>query len=387
MQLIVQKYGGATLSDPEKIKFIAKRIFELHKSGVKIVAVVSAMGQTTNQLIALAHQVSPRPSLRELDMLLTTGERMSMSLLSMALNDLGAAAISFTGSQAGILTDDAHVNANIIDVKAFRVEEALQQNKIVILAGFQGVSHKTKEITTLGRGGSDISAVAMASYLKADRCEILKDVSCVYSADPKLVENSIPLTDMTYTHLLEMTLWGAQVLHHRSVKLAADKNVTLFIGSAADKTSKGTLVTADHQFKNQKILAINSFNQVLALRTKNSFDSFQEFLHESQISPTQLLCKNSDLFYITAPAEVLKDIQAFEVEQNYFKIMNSDLAAVSATFTHEVSPADLENTKAILQKNNIQPSEAFFTKYSLHFLVSKNQKNATVQVLHALIDS
>ncbi len=178
-RLIVQKYGGATLSDPDKIKKIAQRIFNLYQSGGKIVVVVSAMGQTTNQLIELAHQVSKRPPLRELDMLLSVGERISMALLSMALNDLGCPAISFTGSQAGILTDDAHINANIIDVKAFRVEEALKENKVVILAGFQGVSQKTKEITTLGRGGSDITAVAVAGYLKAERCEILKDVDCV----------------------------------------------------------------------------------------------------------------------------------------------------------------------------------------------------------------
>jgi aspartate kinase len=171
-KLIVQKYGGATLATPEQIKQAALRIFKLHQTGTQVVAVVSAMGQTTNQLIELARNVSPNPHLRELDMLLTTGERISMSLLSMALNDLGAKAISYTGSQAGILTDDSHVNASIIDVKAFRVEEALKQNKIVILAGFQGVSANTKEITTLGRGGSDTSAVAIAGYLKADRLHL-----------------------------------------------------------------------------------------------------------------------------------------------------------------------------------------------------------------------
>ena len=187
--LIVQKYGGATLATPAQVKQIALRIYQLHQTGTQVVVVVSAMGQTTNQLIQLARDVSPNPHLRELDMLLTVGERISMSLLSMALNDLGVSAISYTGSQAGILTDDSHVNASIIDVKAFRVEEALKENKIVILAGFQGVSPQTKEITTLGRGGSDTSAVAMAGYLKADRCEILKDVDCIYSADPKVVLN------------------------------------------------------------------------------------------------------------------------------------------------------------------------------------------------------
>ena len=144
--LIVQKYGGATLADPQKIKQVAKRIFDLHKTGSKIVVIVSAMGETTNQLIALAHQICDRPSLRELDMLLTAGERISMSLLSIALNDLGCSAISFTGSQAGILTDNSHVNANIIEVKAFRVEQALNENKVVILAGFQGVAQSSHRL-------------------------------------------------------------------------------------------------------------------------------------------------------------------------------------------------------------------------------------------------
>ena len=164
--LIVQKYGGATLETPEKIKNIAANIANLKKNNNQIVAVVSAMGQTTNQLIQLAQQVSKKPQLRELDMLLSVGERTSMALVSMALHDLNCDAISFTGSQAGILTDEAHLNAMIKDVKAYRVQEALDKNQVVILAGFQGVSPVTKEITTLGRGGSDTSAVAMAAYLR-----------------------------------------------------------------------------------------------------------------------------------------------------------------------------------------------------------------------------
>ena len=170
--LIVQKYGGATLADPIKIKAVATRIAEQAKEN-SLVIVVSAMGKTTNSLIDLANQISDNPTRREMDMLLTVGERISMSLVSMALNDLGCPAISFTGSQAGIFTDDSHVNAFIRDVKPTRVQEALKENKVVILAGFQGVSPMTKEITTLGRGGSDTSAVAMAASFQADRCEIL----------------------------------------------------------------------------------------------------------------------------------------------------------------------------------------------------------------------
>jgi len=203
------------------------------------------MGKTTNSLIDLANQVSSHPQRREMDMLLTVGERISMSLVSMALNDLGCPAISFTGSQAGIFTNDSHVNAFIKDVKAFRVAEALEENKVVILAGFQGVSPLTKEITTLGRGGSDTSAVAMAAAFNAERCEILKDVPAVFTADPNIVKDAKPIELLNYDQLMEMTFWGAKVLHYRSVELAKIRDVTLYIGPASNKTSDGTTVEKD----------------------------------------------------------------------------------------------------------------------------------------------
>lgn len=393
-KLIVQKYGGATLADPDKIKQVAKRIFDLHKSGSKIVVIVSAMGQTTNQLIELAQQVSSRPSLRELDMLLTVGERISMSLLSMALNDLGCSAISFTGSQAGIITDDSHVSANIIDVKAFRVEEALKENKVVILAGFQGVSLNTKEITTLGRGGSDISAVAMAGYLKADCCEILKDVDCIYTADPKLVKSARPITQLNYQHLLEMTSWGAKVLHHRSVKLAAEKQVALFVGPAANSQSSGTTVTNNITFSSQCILAINSFSLLFQLNFKNDSPeeiqkNFHTHLRKNQIGQLDFLFSKSEKqltsHYFTAPLETLNSLKEFENRQNYFKITNADLASVSVTFAKPTIEKDLLEIKALLIKNSIEVLESFQISNSLHFFVNTHQKNEAVQFLHNLI--
>lgn len=389
-KLIVQKYGGATLADPDKIKQVAKRIFDLHKSGSKVVIIVSAMGQTTNQLIELAQQVSDRPSLRELDMLLTVGERISMSLLSMALNDLGCSAISFTGSQAGILTDDSHINANIIDVKAFRVEEALKENKVVILAGFQGVSQKTKEITTLGRGGSDITAVAMAGYLKADRCEILKDVDCVHTADPKLIETTQPIPQLNYQHLLEMTSWGAKVLHHGSVKLAAEKQVTLYIGSASETQSTGTTVTNKIDFPTQSILAINSFAQLYQLNfsSENPEDPQKEFcdyLQKNQIGQLQFLFSKLKNHYFTAPSEILNLLHNFEKKQNYFKITNNQLASVSTTFAKPTEEKDLTELKNLLTKNSIEIFESFQKENSLHFIVNARQKNEAIRVLHDLI--
>jgi aspartate kinase len=398
-QLIVQKYGGATLADPSKIKQVAKRIFDLHKSGVQVVVVVSAMGQTTNQLIELAHQVSVRPQLRELDMLLSVGERISMSLLSMALNDLGCLAISFTGSQAGILTDDSHVNANIVEVKAHRVEEALKQNKVVILAGFQGVSQMTKEVTTLGRGGSDITAVAMSAFLKADRCEILKDVDCVYTADPKIVSSAVPINQLNYQHLLEMTCWGAKVLHYQSVKLAAEKNITLFVGPAAQNNSTGTLVNHDISFNKKIMLAINSFNSVIAVEFSNSLcnsisndlsynlnekkiSEFNSYLQKNQISQAQHLYSKNNLHYFTAPAETLKDISDFEKNQNQFIIKSNLISSVSVTFTQNCDSADLDYFTSLLKSKDIKILEKFSDSNSLHFFVNSKQKNLTIEILH-----
>lgn len=386
-ELIVQKYGGATLADPAKIKQVATRIHGLHQSGSKVVVIVSAMGETTNQLIKLAQQVSSRPTLRELDMLLTTGERISMALLSMALNDLGCPAISFTGSQAGIITDDSHVNANIIDVKAFRVEEALKANKVVILAGFQGVSQNSKEITTLGRGGSDITAVAMAGYLKADRCEILKDVESVFTADPKLIKSARPLPRLTYQHLLEMTSWGAKVLHHRSVKLAAEKNVRLYIGAAADNNASGTTVSNEFNNSTQNILAINSYSQVFRLNFLNppvddQQSQFNNYLQKNQIGELQLLHSHQGDHYYTAPAETLAALSEFENKQHYFKIENSELASVSTTFSNSVNETDLTASQNLLKQNQIKLFESFQTQKSLHFFVGVQQKNEVIRYLH-----
>lgn len=221
MSIIVKKFGGATVSTPEKIKEIALKMKMEMSPNDHLVIVVSAMGKTTNNLIELAHQVSSHPSRREMDMLLSVGERISMSLLSMALLDLGLEAISFTGSQAGILTTESHENAFVVNIKPQRLQEELKKNKIIILAGFQGVSEQKKEITTLGRGGSDTSAVAMSAALNAKHCEILKDVPSIFSADPNLIPESKPISTLYYEPLMEMTFWGAKVLHYRSVELAA----------------------------------------------------------------------------------------------------------------------------------------------------------------------
>src|SRR5690348_40138 len=227
--IIVQKYGGACLETPAKICAVASSLADLHRRGGRVVVIVSAMGKTTDELIKIAYQVSLHPSRRELDMLLTTGERISMSLMSMALSDLGVPAISFTGSQAGVMTDQSHSSARILDVRPIRVGEELNRGRIVVLAGFQGVSPVTREITTLGRGGSDTTAVAMAAALQADRCEIIKEVDGICSVDPRIVPNARPFRQLDFASLSEMCFWGAKVLHFRSVELAQSRNVPLFL--------------------------------------------------------------------------------------------------------------------------------------------------------------
>jgi len=396
--LIVQKYGGATLETPEKVKAAAQRIADLKNKNIKVVAVVSAMGSTTNELIALAHKVSPTPHLRELDMLLTVGERISMSLVSIALNDLGHEAISFTGSQAGILTDDAHLNAMIKDVKGFRVEEALNQNKIVILAGFQGVSPQTKEITTLGRGGSDTSAVAMAAFLNADRCEILKDVPSIFTADPKIVSQANPLNELNYDQLLEMTYWGAKVLHYRSVELAKIKKVKLYVGPAhSPKNSTesiGTIIHEDIMFESSKPLAVNSHAQVIAIQFKNTdlataLVLFEKWLTQNNVGTPQILSgltesTNTQLL-LTAPTENLTALKSAIINDSLFTIDSQLYCSVSLTCTGSSLNEVLKQASLALKNKNIIPTHFVQSSMSLNYFLPIEKKNEAIQVLHSLI--
>ena len=232
MGLVVQKYGGSSVADAEGIKRVAQRIVATRKAGNDVVVVVSAMGDTTDELIELAEQVSPLPPGRELDMLLTAGERISMALLAMAIANLGMRARSFTGSQAGVITDSSHGRARIIDVTPGRIQSALAEGAVAIVAGFQGVSQDTKDVTTLGRGGSDTTAVALAAAMDADVCEIYTDVDGVYSADPRLVPTARRLPRVTYEEMLEMAANGARVLHLRCVEYARRYGIPVHVRSS-----------------------------------------------------------------------------------------------------------------------------------------------------------
>ncbi|MHC2186379.1 aspartate kinase [Rathayibacter agropyri] len=241
MSLIVQKFGGSSVADAESIKRVAKRIVATKQAGNDVVVAVSAMGDTTDDLLELAHQVTPIPAPRELDMLLSSGERISMALLAMAIKSMGYEARSFTGSQAGMITDAQHGAARIVDITPVRLREALDQNAVVIVAGFQGFNRDTKDITTLGRGGSDTTAVALAAGLGADTCEIYTDVDGVFTADPRVVKKARKLDRISSEEMLELAAAGAKVLHIRAVEFARRHGVTLHVRSSFSP-NEGTIV-------------------------------------------------------------------------------------------------------------------------------------------------
>ena len=242
MALVVQKYGGSSVATAERIRRVAERIVETKKAGNDVVVVVSAMGDTTDELLDLAQQVCPAPPAREMDMLLTSGERISNSLVAMAIHSLGAEARSFTGSQAGVITTGAHGNAKIIDVTPGRVRDALDEGSIVLVAGFQGVSQDSKDVTTLGRGGSDTTAVALAAALEADVCEIYTDVDGIFTADPRIVPDAQRLETVSFEEMLELAACGAKVLMLRCVEYARRYNVPVHVRSSYT-TKPGTIVS------------------------------------------------------------------------------------------------------------------------------------------------
>ncbi len=260
MPIIVQKYGGSSIADTERLKAVAKRIVETKRMGFDVVVVVSAMGKTTDELLSLASNITSNPKKRELDMLLTSGERISMSLLTMAIHELGEEAISFTGSQSGIITNDRHTNARIIDVRPVRILDELKRGRIVIVAGYQGMSYK-REVTTLGRGGSDTTAVALAAALGADVCEICSDVEYVYSTDPRIIKEAVPIEEMTYDEMIALAEGGASVLNPEAVAFAKKKGVKIFSTSTFGKKNKGTFILKKED--------INRYGQVIGIAVRD----------------------------------------------------------------------------------------------------------------------
>ena len=248
--IVVMKFGGTSVSGTEELKRAARRIVAAREQGQRVVAVLSARGKTTDRLLEAAREISPRPDPREMDMLLSIGERESCALCAMAINDLGHRAISLTGSQAGIVTDSSHTKARIIDVRADRIRKALEEDSIVLVAGFQGVSTDSHDVTTLGRGGSDTTAVALAAALGAEECEIYTDVAGVFTADPRIVSDAQKLSVVSYEEMLEMASSGARVLQLRAVEYGRNHGVRIHCRSSADEGT-GTLVVSEQETMEQ----------------------------------------------------------------------------------------------------------------------------------------
>ncbi|OQW50378.1 MAG: hypothetical protein A4S09_00875 [Proteobacteria bacterium SG_bin7] len=380
---IVQKYGGSSLQTAEDIKKVAGRIAELYHKKTNLIVVVSAMGNTTNELTDLAKKISPSPSQRELDMLLTTGERISMALLSMALIDLDVPAISFTGSQAGVMTNDSFNNAQILDIKPIRVEEALKQNKVVVLAGFQGVSPKTKEITTLGRGGSDTTAIAMAAHFKASRCEILKDVDGIATADPKVNKNAKVISEIAYNHLTDMTFWGARFLHHRAAELAQHLNVPVFIGPS-HKTGIGTIIKGESlMYENQKILSVNSHAfvrevSISADELHEAIDKVQATLTKKQLPMLQILHSERKerqwKLLLTGAKEHITPINGIFNETN-------ELSTVTTTCLGLVASSKAAELAKKLKSNGIETKNIIYAPLSITFVLDQRDREKAIHTL------
>ncbi len=304
-RIVVQKFGGSSVADAEKLRKVALRVKARRDEGWRLVVVVSAMGDTTDELLGLAKQISADPPRRELDMLLTCGERISMALLSMALHELGVAAISFTGSQSGIITDTTHAQARIIEVKPARIEEELARDKVVIVAGYQGVS-KQREVTTLGRGGSDTTAVALAAALGAD-CEIYSDVDGVFSADPRVVPSAKKLETLSFEEMQELAAAGAKVLNAQAVEFAREKGIVIHAKST-HVVGTGTAIQATSG--PSRVKGVTCESDVWVFTSAAAPDALLELLDSQQVKGRNLLWDEAGRSLAVVP---LHDVHGPEV--------------------------------------------------------------------------
>ena len=392
--IIVQKYGGVCLETPAKIRSVASSLADLHRRGHRVVAIVSAMGKTTDQLIEMAYQVSPQPNRRELDMLLTTGERISMSLMSMALSDLGVPAISFTGSQAGVMTDQSHSSARILEVRPVRVREELDRGRIVVLAGFQGVNAVTREITTLGRGGSDTTAVAMAAALKAERCEIIKEVDGICTADPRIVPDARPLRRLDFASLSDMCFWGAKVLHFRSVELAQSQDVPLALKKWGG-VEHATQVTKEVSgMEEGKVLAVNSMARIEHVEIDSAdlnqgFEKFGQHLKQNGLSWPQLLASafadGKTSMVLACDGEWLDALLRTLKQAKDLRRQRETSSSVSLTCYGGVSSDLPLRALQTLAQHGIVADHYVSSAHSVDLFVPVAAREAAVRALHSLI--
>ncbi len=389
--LLIKKYGGSSVSTPEKILDIAKKLKSHADEGHQLIVIVSAMGGTTNNLIKLSRRITQAPVQRELDMLLSSGERISMALMAMALHSLGCKAISFTGSQSGVLTNSSHNNARIIDIKPTRVNEELAKRNIVIIAGFQGVDPQSKEITTLGRGGSDTTAVAMAAHFKADRCDILTDVKGIYSIDPR-TPATIPhhFEELDYQTALDMTYWGAQVLNYRSVELAQEFKVPVLVHLSSEE-GRGTLVksmeaTSIHTVNHNPQIALLSFHEKICMA--DGLNAIHGSILDGKLPAPQIIYqrKPSD-FFLSTPQEIFYSLLASlikwckknDMPEPHF---STHFGTIALTGKNLVNSQIVFEASALLKQNQILPEGLITSPNTVSFIIEDSRAQHACQLLH-----
>jgi aspartate kinase len=380
---LVMKFGGTSVADPGKIRRVASRLVEAKRAGNRVVAVVSAMGHHTDELVSLAYEVSPEPKPRELDMLISVGERISCALVAMAIADLGLDAISLTGSQAGIVTDTVHGKAKIVEVRAHRIHEALGSDRIVLVAGFQGVS-TDYDITTLGRGGSDTTAVALAAALGADACEIYTDVDGVFTADPRLVEGARKLHAVSYEEMLEMAASGAKVLALRSVEFARNHGVKLHVRSTFTG-EEGTWITEEDERMLEKAM-ISGVTHTLeeAVYRVSGADRADLFdaLADASVSVDTIIQTGDDIVF-SAPIEDRAGTEAALAGLDANWEERDDLGKVSVVGAGMKShPGIAARTFKTLRDLGVEPDLVATSPIKIAFYVPQGDVERTVVALH-----
>ena len=391
MAVIVQKYGGSSVADVQKLKFVAERVMQTKRQGHDVVVVVSAMGDTTDDLLAMAKKVSRNPDRRELDMLLSAGERISMALLSMAIRERGGDAISFTGSQSGIITNDRHVDARIIEVRPFRVQDELSRGKVVVIAGYQGVSYR-KEVTTLGRGGSDTTAVAMAAALDAEYCEICSDVDGVYSTDPRVVTTARRIGTLSYEETQEMAEAGAKVLNAQAVEFAKEKGIAIYARATqgalpgADPSSDGTVVRRNAPRMPGTVVGVASERDVIMLDAEAPASEVLALLDQRGVSGKQLHVFG-DRTTLAISRENLHDEdrfrEALQARLGPRARLVDGLGAVSVVGAG--INATYSNVRAgteTLDARGICPAGAATSSFRITWMIPREQTDTAVRALH-----
>jgi aspartate kinase len=388
MSLIVQKFGGASLQTVEKVKAAAKRIAAQRKMGDDLIIVVSAMGRATDEIIALFKEISEYPEPREFAAALSTGEIKCAAMLAAALNDIDCPAISLMARQAEIVTDNSFSNASISSIDYGTINREISAGRVVVITGFQGTNRRG-EVTTLGRGGSDTTAVAVAASVKALRCEILKEVPGIFTANPNVVPNAIPLKSLSYRTLLEMTYWGAKVLNYRSAEIANRFRVPLYIGPAHSQ-EEGTQVEEENMIQSSEIVALSSYETVLLLKfpgvVATSLTGFRLFLNKLKIPFPQILhveaVNENTALYITGPTEVIKDIQSNIPKHTPCSVMCSITAICRGT----TQPELLENMVIVLEKEGINIISANISAASVALFMDSSQHDRALKALHKILE-